>query len=139
MWNASVAQEKSNFANTDSHGSEAIRSTTQSRAIAIPRGTLQAMMAELQKQSAENLATIAKQQYDAMQVLVHGTKIISGGMTDTRGIGRPMTYKGEEDKCSEWKAKLMAYVRISAPRSDEWILWISRPTTPTKDEDVDLV
>ena len=88
---------------------------------------LQAMMAELQKQNASNLATLAKQQFDALQTLIQGTtKTHGGGMTDTRGIGRPITFKGEETKYAEWKAKLMAYLSVAAPKSDEWIQWAGK-------------
>ena len=55
---------------------------------------VQGVMAEMQKQNAENLATLARQQFDALQLLVQGTKTTSG-MTDTRGIGRPVSCKGD--------------------------------------------
>ena len=81
--------------------------------------TLQGMMMGLQKQSANSLATLAKQQFDALQLLVQGTKTSSGAMTDTRDIGRPKKFKGEENKYGELKAKLLAYLRVPVPKSDE--------------------
>ena len=65
--------------------------------MAVSMEALQAMMAELQKQNAANLAALAKQQFDALQTLVAGHHK-GEGMTDTRGIGRPITYKREEIK-----------------------------------------
>ena len=49
------------------------------------------VMADLQKQNVENLA---KQQFDAVRLLL-GTKTTTGAMTDTRGIGRLITFKSE--------------------------------------------
>ena len=107
--------------------------------MAIPMEALQAMMSELQKQNAASLATLAKQQFDALQQLIQGTtKTHGGAMTDTRGIGRPITFKGEEAKYAEWKAKLMAYLRVAAPKSDEWIQWEGRMTSVITEEDVEL-
>ena len=100
---------------------------------------LQAMMGELQKQSVANLAALAKQQFDALQTLIQGTtKAHGGGMTDTRGIGRPIAFRGEETKYAEWKAKLMAYLRVATPKSDDWILWAGKQLSTITEEDVDL-
>ena len=73
---------------------------------------VQGMMAELPKQNAENLATLAKQQFDAFQSLVEGTKTTTG-MTDMRGTGRPVSFKSDDGKYGEWKAKLLAYLRVA--------------------------
>ena len=42
-------------------------------------------------------------------------------MTNTRGIGRPISFEGDEGKYGEWKAKLLAYWRVAVPKSDVWI------------------
>ena len=101
-------------------------------------GTLQGMMMGLQKQSANSLATLAKQQFDALQLLVQGTKTSSGAMTDTRDIGRPKTFKGEENKYGELKAKLLAYLRVPVPKSDEWIQWRGKKLTAILESDIDV-
>ena len=44
-------------------------------------------------------------------------------LTDSRGIGKPITFKGEEKKYAEWKAKMMAFLKVSIKQSDEWIAW----------------
>ena len=59
-------------------------------------------------------------------------------MTDSRGIGRPMTFKGDEGKYAEWKAKLLAYIRVSIPHAADWVLWASQEATNITEEDVDL-
>ena len=59
-------------------------------------------------------------------------------MTDTRGIGRPITFKGEESKYAEWKAKLLAYLRVIIPQSDRWIQWCCKMTTSITEDEVDL-
>ena len=62
----------------------------------------------------------------------------NSGLTDTRGIGRPVAFKGDELKYAEWKAKLMAYLRISTPQSDELIKWVARADSTVTEEDVDI-
>ena len=61
------------------------------------------MMAQLQEQNSANMATLAGQQMDALQVIVQNSKPHTGltSFTDTRGIGRPITFKGEEVKYAE--------------------------------------
>ena len=59
-------------------------------------------------------------------------------MINLRGIGRPIVFKGEESKYSEWKAKLLAYLRVMNPKSDKWVQCGGKLTGPVTDEDVDL-
>ena len=100
--------------------------------------TLQQMMNELYKVNAENIGAIMKQQQDSLNQIV-GNVRGNSVLTDTRGIGRPVTFKGDEAKYAEWKAKLLAYLRISTPQSDEWITWTASMTTTISEEDIDLV
>ena len=80
--------------------------------------TLQQMMSELYKVNAENIGAIMKQQQDSLNQIV-GNVRGNSVLTDTRGIGRPVTFKGDEAKYAEWEAKLLAYLRISTPQSDK--------------------
>ena len=92
-------------------------------------------MVEVHKMNAENLAQVMKQQNDALTELVgsaRGTSSLKG----TRGIGRPVVFKEDEGKYTEWKAKLMAYLRISTPRSDEMIRWVAAADSMVTEEDV---
>ena len=100
--------------------------------------TLQQMMNELYKVNAENIGAIMRQQQDSLNQIV-GNVRGNSGLTDTRGIGRPVTFKGDEAKYAEWKAKLLAYLRISTPQSDDWITWTASMTTTISEEDIDLV
>ena len=75
---------------------------------------LQGMMAEMQKQNAENLATLARQQFDALQLLVQGTKTTSG-MTDTRGIGRPVSFKGDEGQVRRMEGETLGVLACRCP------------------------
>ena len=83
------------------------------------------------------LANLMKQQNDALAVLV-GSGRGNSELTDTRGIGRPVAFKGDELKYAEWKAKLMAYLRISTPQLDELIKWVARADSTVTEEDVDI-
>ena len=98
---------------------------------------VQGMMAELHKKNAENVAALAKHQFDAFQSLVQETKTTTG-MTDTRGIGRPVPFKGDEGKCGEWKAKLSAYLRVAVPNSDSWIQWCGKQQMAILESDIDV-
>ena len=98
---------------------------------------VQGIIAELQKQNAENLAMLAKRQFDDFQSLVQGTKRTTG-MTDTRAIGRPVSFKGDEDKHGEWKAELLAYLRVAVPNSDSWIQWCGKQQTGILEPDIDV-
>ena len=95
---------------------------------------VQGMMAELQKQNAEHLATSAQQQFDASQSLVQGTKTT----TDTRGIGRPVPFKSDEGKYGEWKAQLLAYLRVAVPNPDSWIQWCWKHQIAILESDIDV-
>ena len=81
---------------------------------------LQHLLGEMHKMQSDSLANLMKQQNDTLAVLV-GSGRGNSGLTDTRGIGRPVAFKGDELKYAEWKAKLMACLRISTPQSDELI------------------
>ena len=97
---------------------------------------LTATMAELHRMNTENMSSLLKANYEAMNQLVGNTKTTN--LTDSRGICRPIMFKGDERKYAEWKAKLMAYLRVATPRSDELIHWALNSATPIAEEDMDL-
>ena len=56
------------------------------------------MMTNLQAQAHQNMVTLAQQHMDALKEIVHSnTRGDSSGMTDTRGIGRPVVFKSREE------------------------------------------
>ena len=58
---------------------------------------LQTMMTNLQAQAHQNMVTLAQQHMDALREIVNvNTRGESSGMTDTRGIGRPVVFRGDE-------------------------------------------
>jgi hypothetical protein len=62
-----------------------------------------------------NMAAIAK------MIELLNQKGGSGGMVDNRGVGRPISFKGDVNKFTEWVAKLHAYVRSSNPMASKWL------------------
>ena len=66
---------------------------------------------------------------------VHTTKPNSS-MVDTRGIGRPGTFKGEESKFIEWMAKLNAYIRASYPGAPKWLNTVCQEHEKIDDESI---
>ena len=96
--------------------------------MAVPLEALQALLVEMTRMNNENMTNL---------VTMFQTKK-SEGMTDTRGIGRPTSFRGDEAKYAEWKAKLMAYLRVAAPKSDEWTNWACSQTSPITEDDVDM-
>ena len=45
----------------------------------------------------------------------------SSSMVDTRGIGKPSSFKGDDSKFVEWIAKLNAFLRAGNTRSMTWL------------------
>ena len=73
----------------------------------------QTMMTNLQAQAHQNLVTLAQQHMDALKEIVNSnTRGGWSGMTDMRGIGWPVVFKGDEQWYGEWKAKLFAFLRV---------------------------
>ena len=93
-----------------------------SLAIAVTMKMRQHCLVEMHMMNAENLAHVMKQQNDALTELVNSARGTSA-LTDIRSIARPVVFKGDENKYTEWKAKLMTYLRISTQKSDEMIQW----------------
>ena len=67
--------------------------------MAVTLEALQIVIAEMQRQSAENLMQIA-QSINATTAANNSNRA-GGFMTDSRGIGRPISFKGEEAKYAE--------------------------------------
>jgi hypothetical protein len=67
------------------------------------------------KMNETNMAAIAKM----LELL--NQKGSSGGMVDNRGVGRPISFKGDVNKFAEWVAELHAYVRSSNPLASKWL------------------
>jgi hypothetical protein len=89
-----------------------------------------AMLTEMQKMNIENVI-IAK--------LTEGKQGGgNNGMTDSRGIGKPVSFKGEENKYAEWKAKLFAYLRVNYRQADLWLKWAGEQTSTITEEDLDM-
>ena len=89
------------------------------------------MMAEFQRMNAENMNAI-------LTKMLENKNNHHGGLTDSRGIGKPTTFKGEENKYTEWKAKLLAYLRVNNREADNWLKWANECTSEITEEDLDL-
>ena len=96
---------------------------------------VQLMLSQLQTQNMDNMAIFAKQQGDMMLAMMQQSRP-QGVMTDTRGVGRPINFKGEERKYPEWKAKLMAFLKVTVRESEEWIVWAAAETDTIDDESI---
>ena len=83
------------------------------------------------------MAALAQQQMEALQAIVQGSQRQESGLTDNRGIGRPIVFKGDEARYAEWKAKLMAYLRVTVPSSDAWLTWAGEQGRSITEEDID--
>jgi hypothetical protein len=69
------------------------------------------------KMNTANVEAIAK----IMETISLNQRGSSGGMVDNRGVGRPISFKGDANKFAEWVAKLHAYVRSSNPLASKWL------------------
>ena len=97
--------------------------------MAMDAAAVQALVLEMQRINQENMSLI-------LTKLSEGKS--NGVMTDSRGIGKPTTFNGDENKYAEWKAKLLAYLRVNCRNADSWIVWAGNSTTVITEEDVDL-
>jgi hypothetical protein len=71
----------------------------------------------MSKMNTANMEAIAK----IMETISLNQRGSSGGMVDNRGAGRPISFKGDVNKCTEWVAQLHAYVRSSNPLASKWL------------------
>ena len=122
---------------TIAHGSGAGRLTamTSAEILQAVQAFVQPLMIQLQTQNMDNLAILAKQNADTLVAVMQQTRA-QGAMTDSRGVGRPIAFKGEERKYPEWKAKLMAYLRVSQREADQWVQWASIETSEVNDQSI---
>ena len=49
-----------------------------------------------------------------------------------------VSFKGDEGKYGEWKAKLLAYLRVDVPNSDLWIQWCGQQQIAILEADIDV-
>ena len=81
----------------------------------------QHMLKTFQMQSASDVDMLLKQQVDMFNQIV--SNVTKKPMTDTRGIGKPETFKGDENNYIEWKTKLLAFVYASNSDAQKWVEW----------------
>ena len=55
-------------------------------------------------------------------------------IVDTRGIGKPTTFKGDESKFIEWIAKLNAFIRASNAKAMVWLKRACAEDRPITDQ-----
>ena len=82
------------------------------------------LLAGLQETNRQTMAVLAQAQLEALREIVKGIAVNkTAGLTDGRGVGRPVSFKGEESKYQEWKAKLMAYLVSHNKGCNIWLKW----------------
>jgi hypothetical protein len=63
----------------------------------------------------------------------------NGDVIDTRSIGKPTSFRGEEGKYHEWKTKLVAYLKVTNPRAPDWLRWATTQTEAVSESDLDIM
>ena len=99
---------------------------------------MQTMLAQLNQASQESLNAMLNQMTSQNREMINmimtnnqavltqitsslvSSKPKSTSMVDSRGIGKPGTFKGDENKFIEWIAKLNAFLRASNPKAMTW-------------------
>ena len=92
----------------------------------------QRMMSTFQAQSVTNMDMLLKQQADLINQIVSG--VTKKPMTDTRGIGKPEAFKGDESNYIEWKTKLFAFLYASNSDAQPWVEWALSENTPISNQ-----
>lgn len=98
---------------------------------------MQSMMTGLQEQSRQNMEHLAGQQVLALREIIE--KVNAGNKRDggdVKGIGKPGNFDGKAERFDEWKAKLIAYLRLSTPGCQEWIEWAKDKNELIDEDDV---
>ena len=98
------------------------------------------MLKRIQADNVTMIGEVVKSMLDPMKMMMEeaGKKKDGGtSMVDTRGIGKPPTFKGLEDKYPEWMAKLLAYLRVIKKDSDAWINWSNKEAQPVTDHAIE--
>ena len=83
---------------------------------------LQQMMFALQEQNSHNMMKLQQANLEAVQAII-ATVRPQQSLTDSRGIGKPVAFKGDEKKYAKWKAKMFAFLKVDVRNSDDWIAW----------------
>lgn len=103
---------------------------------------MQQLLIAVQQQGLEAIRVITAQQHTAMQEVVQGmqqrTRQGDGGMTDTRGVGRPINFRGDDSRFAEWIAKLQAYVRVTHLEAGNWMQWADGQDKPIDDDVIEV-
>ena len=98
-------------------------------AMSMTTEAFQQLLAELQAQNARNIEILQRQSVEALTQIVQQMHPAEN-FTDTRGVGRPVNFKGDERKYTEWKAKILAYLKVSIKESEDGISWASSSPDP---------
>ena len=134
VWTSWLKCMKRVCVRVSAHGSgalapDALADVVSVSAMAITLDAVHAIMQSVLEQNNATAAALARQQMEALQQIISrsgssgGAGGVGGGLTDPRGIGRPISFKGEEQKYAEWKAKLLAYLVVALPECEGWVRW----------------
>ena len=83
------------------------------------------LLSRLEERRAEERRQDSAIQQQLMKEMLAGVMGGSsrGGLVDSRGIGRPSTFRGDESKYIEWVAKLNAYLKSANDSMHHWLEW----------------
>ena len=94
------------------------------------------LMSTLQQENAMQVQALMTQQNAMITEVIKGMGT-KDHMVDSRGIGKPPTYKGGEEKYAEWVTKLLAYIKAQNPKGEEWMLMAMRHDKEVTDEEIE--
>ena len=77
---------------------------------------MDAAMMELVKAINQDNQNNLQRVFNEIHKMIGTVAAKPSNMVDSRGIGKPGNYKGDEAKYQEWKVKLNAYLRVSNPQ-----------------------
>ena len=98
--------------------------------------TLQACLSAFQQQSNENMDRLLAQQMKLMETLL--SSVTRKPAIDTRGLGRPESFRGEEERWIEWRTKLFAFLGASNINACQWIEWAGRQADRITEDDIKI-
>eukprot|EP00971_Amphidinium_carterae_P035239 693598-Amphidinium_carterae.2 len=107
-----------------------------------PAQQLQQQHQRVQQVEAEN----ARLRTDGIGALPHLVQVLSAqtrdrlpSLVDTKGIGKPASFSGKEDKWREWSVKFESFVvGVYGEEIMSVLLWASEQETEISERDLDL-
>ena len=101
---------------------------------------MQQLLFALQAENSRVLVSIAETQTNLIKQMMTETRTpnFHNNLIDTRGIGKPSQFRGEDVKFHEWMSKLVACLKVTNEAAPLWPEWAAKQGDIITDADLEL-